>query len=416
LLSQALILCGGLGTRLGERVASIPKPMLPINDRPFLDILIQETARYGIDRIVLLAGRFGEQIASAYDGRKVWGAQIEVLIEPAPLGTGGALKFAESRLDPEFLVLNGDSWIDADLVQFAREWTAARMENPTYVFQMLLHTVPDAGRFGSVVKNERQVTALLEKSPDNIGKPGLVNAGVYLMTKQVVEQIRPDTPCSLETDVLPRIIASGSVAAVAAPADSFFIDIGIPETYVRAQSELRAARTRPAVFFDRDGTLNHDTGYTHRVEDLVWMPDAQQAIATANARGYFVFVVTNQAGIARGLYDEIAVQAFHREMQEQLCAYGGHIDAFEWCPHHAEASIAAYRKDCRRRKPAPGMINDVIAFWPVDATRSILIGNSDADMQAAKAAGVRPVRYEGGSLLDLLEQTLRSARGTHVDQ
>ncbi|GLK84723.1 HAD-IIIA family hydrolase [Ancylobacter defluvii] len=406
MLSQALILCGGLGTRLGELTAATPKPMLPVAGRPFLDHLIQEVARYGITRIVLLAGRFGEQIVEAFDGKRLYGADIEVLVEPAPLGTGGALAFAAPVLDPEFLLLNGDSWIDADLVRFARAFHDASAAEPGLAAQMLLQQVPDAGRFGSVTLEGSHVRAFLEKSPERAGKPGLINAGVYLLTREILDLIPAGTACSLEADVLPRLVAAGRVVAVAAPPGSYFIDIGVPETFARVQEELPRVRTRPAVFFDRDGTLNRDAGYTHRVEDLVWMPGAREAVAHANAAGYLVFVVTNQAGVARGHYDEAAILSFHRAMQHQLSAVGGHIDAIEWCPHHIEATVEAYRRDCRRRKPGPGMLEDLLAAWPVDTTRSIMIGDTEADMQAAAAAGIRGRRYEGGSVLDLLRQSI----------
>lgn len=406
MLSQALILCGGLGTRLGELTASTPKPMLPVAGRPFLDHLIQETARYGITRIVLLAGRFGEQIVGAYHGRTLYGAAIEVVVEPAPLGTGGALRFAADRLAPEFLLLNGDSWIDADLTRFAAQWRAEKAGEPALVAQMLLQFVPDVGRFGSVTLEDRRVTAFLEKNPGRAGMPGLINAGVYLLTRDVVDLIPAGTACSLETEVLPPLVAQGRVAGMAAPEGSYFIDIGVPETFARVQEELPRKRTRPALFLDRDGTLNRDAGYTHRVEDLDWMPGAREAIAHANAAGYYVFVVTNQAGVARGLYDEAAVTAFHAAMQEQLAAIGAHIDAIEWCPHHVDGTVAAYRKACDRRKPGPGMINDLLAAWPVARASSLMIGDSDADMAAAAAAGIRAVRYHGGSLLELIRTSI----------
>ena len=162
-------------------------------------------------------------------------------------------------------------------------------------------------------------------------------------------------------------------------------------------------RRRPAIFLDRDGTLNVDRGYTHKITDLSWQPDARQAIRYANDAGYYVFVVTNQAGVARGLYQESDVIAFHAEMQTQLYQIGAHIDAFEWCPFHVDGTVAAYRQDSRRRKPSPGMIEDLVAVWPVDMSRSLLIGDSPDDMKAAEAAGLVGIRYTGGSLLDLVQ-------------
>lgn len=406
MLSQAVILCGGLGTRLGELTASTPKPMLPVAGRPFLDHLIQEVARYGFSRVTLLAGQFGAQVQAAYDGRHLSGLAIDVVIEPSPMGTGGALAVAEAvgRLDPEFLLMNGDSWIDMNLTTVARHWQAARGTDPGLRAQLLLQTVPDAARYGTVTLDDGRVTAFREKSPDSAGQPGRINAGVYVLDRAVVALVPADRPSSLESDILPRLVAARQVTGLAAPPGSYFIDIGLPASYAQAQHELVRQRTRPALFLDRDGTLNVDHGYTHRPEDLAWQPGAREAVKLANDAGYYVFVVTNQAGVARGYYPEAAVAGFHAAMQRDLFAIGAHLDALEWCPHHPEGHVEAYRKPCRRRKPAPGMIEDLLAAWPVDRARSLLVGDTGHDLAAAGAVGIRGVKYDGGSLLELVRR------------
>ncbi|MEJ2575668.1 MAG: HAD family hydrolase, partial [Gammaproteobacteria bacterium] len=154
-------------------------------------------------------------------------------------------------------------------------------------------------------------------------------------------------------------------------------------------------RRRPAVFLDRDGTLNADTGYLHRVEDFRWMPGAREAVRYLNGRGYLVFVVTNQSGIGRGYYGEADVERLHRWMQGQLAALEAHIDDFRYCPHHPEATLPSYRQTCDCRKPAAGMLLDLMAAWPVDRAHSVVIGDKASDMAAAAAAGLRGVLYEG---------------------
>lgn len=262
--------------------------------------------------------------------------------------------------------------------------------------------MPDAARYGTVIFADGKVTAFREKSPESISRPGLINAGVYVFDRRALASLPYDRPSSLETELLPKLVADGVVSGLLAPKDAYFIDIGLPETYQEAAEDLIRHRRRPALFLDRDGTLNLDRGYSYKVEDLVWMPGAIEAIKYANKAGYYVFVVTNQAGVARGLYKEQQLQQFHRAMQQHLLAEGAHIDAFEWCPHHVDGLIAAYRKPCRRRKPEPGMILELIAAWPVDVSRSLMIGDAASDVQAAEAAEIKAVRYEGGSLCDLV--------------
>lgn len=166
---------------------------------------------------------------------------------------------------------------------------------------------------------------------------------------------------------------------------------------------------RPAAFLDRDGTLNRDEGYTHRPEDLVWNPDAKAAVKRLNQAGWRVIVCTNQSGIARGIFDETAMHAFHAAMQAELAAEGARIDAFYFSPYHVEGVVPAYAIDHEDRKPNPGMLVRAMTDWPTDRARSFMIGDREDDVLAAAAAGVRGYRYAGGSLLAVVEQALAEA-------
>ena len=168
----------------------------------------------------------------------------------------------------------------------------------------------------------------------------------------------------------------------------------------------RGLRRRPAVFLDRDGTLNHDTGYVHRIADFRWLPGAVNAVRRLNDAGYYVFVVTNQSGVARGLYDEAAVIDLHRWMTEELRAAGAHIDDMRYCPHHPEASIAAYRAICSCRKPAAGMLLDLMNCWPVIRETSIMIGDEASDAAAGRAAGIASAIVPAGGLESYVERLL----------
>lgn len=163
---------------------------------------------------------------------------------------------------------------------------------------------------------------------------------------------------------------------------------------------------RPAVFFDRDGVLNEDTGYVFEISKLRWIDGAREAVKAANEAGCFVFVVTNQSGVARGLFEETHIDALHRWMAEDLAKIGAHIDAFEYCPFHPDALIERYRQVSHRRKPAPGMIKDLLERFPVDVSRSILIGDKPTDLEAARAAGIQGCLYSSGNLAQFLKPLL----------
>lgn len=164
---------------------------------------------------------------------------------------------------------------------------------------------------------------------------------------------------------------------------------------------------RPAAFLDRDGVLIEDTGYPHDPAQVRWVPGSRAAVKRLNEACYYVFVVTNQAGVAQGFYPEAQVAVLHSWMAERLAEAGAHIDAFEHCPHHPNAALPEYRRDCRRRKPAPGMIEDLLAGWPVDTARSFLIGDRPTDLAAAKAAGIAGHLFPGGDLEAFVTRLLR---------
>ncbi|RIJ23516.1 HAD family hydrolase [Henriciella barbarensis] len=168
------------------------------------------------------------------------------------------------------------------------------------------------------------------------------------------------------------------------------------------------AERRPALFLDRDGVLNVDRGYVSRVEDFEWIEGAKTCIANFNKRGWYVFVVTNQSGIARGYYTEADMQALHDHMTEELKEAGAHIDRFYHAPWHEDGEIARYRKASIDRKPGPGMLLQAMADYNVNREQSFLIGDKDTDIDAARAAGVGAFLFRGGNLGVFAEWALAS--------
>ena len=170
----------------------------------------------------------------------------------------------------------------------------------------------------------------------------------------------------------------------------------------------KANMRRPAAFLDRDGVLNVDHGYTHQPEQLEWMEGAAEAVRLLNEAGYYVLVVTNQSGIARGYYDEATVKSLHIYMRDSLAALGARVDAFYYCPHHPEGTIKRLAVHCRCRKPGPGMLEQAAREWPIDIGDSFLIGDKDHDLAAAAAFNIRGIKFNAlaDSLPDLIRREL----------
>ena len=230
-IGQAAILCGGLGTRLGALTTAMPKPLLPVGGRPFLEVLLGELGRSGVRHIVLLAGFAADRIvdyaaASPLKGR--FDLRIEVAIEPFAAGTGGALWHARQRLDERFFLLNGDSWFDISLARLAEPLRA----EPSVIAVLALRPVDDTARYGSVAVSGDRVVAFSERASQP--GPRLINGGVYACRRPLVDHL--DERCSLERDVLPTLAAAGALCGVVF--DGYFIDIGIPEDLARAQREI----------------------------------------------------------------------------------------------------------------------------------------------------------------------------------
>lgn len=394
-IEQAVILCGGLGSRLGDLTAQTPKPLLPVAGAPFLEALIREISRYGVKRFLLLAAYRSDQIerfareTPARLGRD--DLTISVSIEPDQAGTGGALFHARDALDDAFYLFNGDTLLDTRLPELSR-----LLDDADAVGVLALRPLPEAGRYGVTVLEGDRITRFGARS-DAPG-PVLINGGVAAFRKSFVDRLSPQG--SFEADVLPGLAEEGRLRGLAT--DGYFIDIGVPEDYARAQTEVPDFQRRPALFLDRDGVLNHDHGHVGSIDRFDWIDGAREAVVLANRAGWYVFVVTNQAGIGKGLYSHDDYAAVMDHIRAGLAELGAWIDDVRYCPDHPEATVEAHRRVTDWRKPGPGMLRDLMRCWPIDAQRSLMIGDRETDRLAASAAGVASALFEGGRLDDFL--------------
>ena len=374
---EAIVLAGGFGTRLAHVVPDVCKPMAPVTGRPFLRFIMDQLAAAGFDRVVVADGYRREQIEDFF-GPVYRGMAVEYSPEETPLLTGGAVKRALGRCESDWLfVLNGDTWLDVDFAAM----DAAAYGAPEGVSSVIaVKRMRDFERYGTVdVDTDGALTAFHEKRPC---EEGLINAGVYLLRRDALDAM-PEK-FSLESDYFERVVADGALRAVECAGG--FIDIGVPEDYELAQTMLAPlAKSWKLAMFDRDGTINVDTGHLHEPEKLELIPSTVDIM-----RGYSddpdfkVVVVTNQAGIAKGLYTEADMHRLHRYMEDELEKLGVHVDAWYFCPHHPD-----FTGPCECRKPAPGMLLAAMRDFEAESAECVLYGDKPSDEAAAIAAGVR---------------------------
>jgi mannose-1-phosphate guanylyltransferase len=244
---QALILAGGEGTRLRPLTSTIPKPVVPLANQPFISFMIEWLRRHGVDQVILSCGFLAEGVRQVLgDGEKM-GIPIRYVEEPTPLGTGGALRYAGDLLEDRFLMLNGDVLADFDLSALL-----AQHEQTGALATIALYPVEDPSMYGLVrIDEDRTVSEFMEKpSPEQV-TTNLINAGAYVLERSILDDMAPPgTNISIEREVFPKLVRHGLYGFIS---EGYWLDIGTPDRYLQATFDIL------------EGTVETDLG--RRLED-----------------------------------------------------------------------------------------------------------------------------------------------------
>jgi mannose-1-phosphate guanylyltransferase len=228
---QALILAGGEGTRLRPLTSTVPKPVVPLVDRPFIAFMIDWLRGHGVDDVVMSCGHLASGVRNVLGDGEAFGIRLRYVEEPRPLGTGGALKFAEQLLDERFLMLNGDVLTDLDV-----SGQLEQHERTGATATLALTPVEDPSAYGLVrIADDCAVTEFVEKpAPDQIDTRN-ISAGVYVLERSVLELLRAGEPASIERDIFPRLVGDGLYGCVSR---GYWLDIGTPERYLQGTFDI----------------------------------------------------------------------------------------------------------------------------------------------------------------------------------
>jgi mannose-1-phosphate guanylyltransferase / phosphomannomutase len=400
---QIVILAGGRGTRLGEHVRTIPKPMVTIGGRPNLEHQVMLAKRYGFTKVLFLVSHLADCIQNHFGDGYRFGMKISYCSEDPPLGTAGALRHASSLLDERFLLLYGDVFVNCD---FARLWADHADNRP--LATVVVH--PNDHPYDSDLveaDTEGWISAIHPKSrPADQYLPNMVNAAVAVVERDILEWILPDTHLDLASDIF-RSLAGDHLLRAYRSAE-YFKDFGTPDRLASVRRDFETGKTerlsqgyrRPAVFLDRDGVINKEVSHLSHPAQMELIPGAAEGIQRLNDAGYLVIVVTNQPVVARGECSLDTLRVIHNKMETLLGREQAWIDALYFCPHHPERGfpdeVPELKIDCACRKPKIGMFERAIADWNISLSDSWVVGDSRRDVIAAHRMGIAAIGVKTG--------------------
>jgi D-glycero-alpha-D-manno-heptose 1-phosphate guanylyltransferase len=380
MVKEAIILAGGLGTRLREAVPDLPKCMAPVAGKPFLSYVIDHLRMQGVERFIFSLGyKWG--VIEEYLQKEYSTLDHTSVIEEEPLGTGGAIHLAIQKASSQNIaVANGDTLFKINLEEVLSLHDAKYSE-----CTLALKPMQNFDRYGVVeTDDDAKIISFKEKQ---FYQSGLINGGVYLINKEKFLNRSFAEKFSFERDYLEKFCAEGKFFG--SVQDGYFIDIGIPEDYQKAQHDLK----KPVLdlkqidkswtlFLDRDGVINEERlgEYVLHWGEFVFSKGVLDVFKKLSDTFGRVIIISNQRGVGKGLMTEEALQTIHLEMQREVEIVNGKIDKIYYCIEKDEK--------CFNRKPNPGMALQALKDFPgIDLSKSIMVGNKPSDMKFGRAAG-----------------------------
>lgn len=368
-----VILAGGRGTRLGSITNKTPKPLIKINGIPFLQHLINYYSKFDFENIYIIAGYKGEQIKKEFNNKIFNLIKVTCCVEKKRKDTGGALYEIKNKIKNDFILVNGDSFIDVNLQYFFNQ----KKIDHNYIFLNKNTNYKENKKLINLNINNKKIVFFSNESK-------LMNSGVYFLKKSILKNIE-NKKISLENEVLIKLIEKKKLKGI--KTNGRVIDIGIKKNLAKVQKLLLYKLKKPAIFFDRDGVINHDNNYVYKYKDFIFKKNIITFLK--KLKKYYLFIITNQAGIARGFYEEKDFYLLHKKLKKEFTKNNIFFNDVLFCPHHPNGIIKKYKKKCLYRKPGNKMIEKILSSWNIDTKKSYMIGDSKSDENCAKKSKIK---------------------------
>ncbi|MDH3234155.1 MAG: HAD-IIIA family hydrolase [Alphaproteobacteria bacterium] len=386
---QAVILAGGRGSRLQPLTLARPKPMVEFHGKPFLEYIVEMLRDEGFERILMLLGYLPEVIIDHFGDGGQLGVEIDYDVTDADDLTAYRIQHAQDRIDETILLLYCDNYWP---MRFDDMWL--KYLESGAAGQVTIYSNADKFSRDSVIVGEDGMVKVFDRSRKTPGLKG-VEISYAILEKSVILPLLPDHQELFEQAVYPVLVEQGRLGAYWS--EHRYYSVGNLERLPITEQFL--AR-QPAIFLDRDGVLNErapKAEYIRRPAEFRFLPGVLQAMRRLTEAGYRIIVVSNQAGIGRGVMTEEDLAGIHEKMTGEAREAGARIDAIYYCPHDWDAGC-----DCR--KPKPGMLHQAQREWHLDLTRTLFIGDDERDGQTAEAAGCPfELATAERTLLDIVE-------------
>jgi D,D-heptose 1,7-bisphosphate phosphatase len=342
--------------------------------------VLQNLSKYNISKIYIIAGHKGNLIKKRYQHKYQNLVPIECIVEKKSLGTAYALNYVKKKIKNDFILMNGDTFVDFNLNYFLKNKI-----NKNLIGCMIL--TKDFKK--SLTSNLLNLDLTKNKLVKFSNKKKFISAGVIFFKRKLLKSINYKT-FSIEKDILNKLIIKKKIKGI--EHEGLFIDIGTPKNYILAKSLILKYFNKPAIFLDRDGVINIDKGYTYKIKDFKIQKNIIKILKRYKNTHYF-FILTNQSGIARGFYKTNDFFLFQKHIKNYFSEKEIFIHDFEFCPHHIDGKIKKYKIICKCRKPNNLMIIKIKKRWPVNIKKSFFIGNNLSDKMCADKSNIKYFRY-----------------------